>query len=97
MTQTPFVDLEEVRRQEEEDKAIEESLEAAAPRYTAENAAQTQFKEATPQENQAAGNVQPIKGPENQALSQLGVAKTPTRNTSKDLVSSMAVEIPTQH
>ena len=79
MTQTPFIDEEELRRQEEEDKAQEQALEAAAPRYTAETAAQTEFQTATPQENQAAGNVQPVQGATNQALAQVGLAPNPNQ------------------
>ena len=72
MTQTPFAaDDEELKRLEEEYKAQEQALEAAAPAYSSKNAPQTMFKEATPAENKAAGNVQPVKSPQQQAVQQL--------------------------
>ena len=77
MTQTPFVDEEELRRLEAENKAQEEALNSAAPEYSAQSAPQTQYKEATTQENQAAGNVQPVKGATNQALAQVGLGGNP--------------------
>ncbi|NBS70523.1 hypothetical protein EBT31_16660, partial [bacterium] len=77
MTQTPFVDEEELKRLEAENKAQEEALDAAAPEYNAQSATQTQFKEASPQENKAAGNVQPVKGATNQALAQVNPIGNP--------------------
>jgi hypothetical protein len=47
-------------------------LNAAAPAYNPQtNAPKTMFKEATPAENKAAGNVQPVKSPAEQATQQL--------------------------
>jgi hypothetical protein len=77
MTQTPFIDEEELRRLEAENKAQEEALNSAAPEYNAQSATQTQFKEASPQENKAAGNVQPVKGATNQALAQVNPIGNP--------------------
>lgn len=79
MTQTPFVDEEELKRLEAENKAQEEALDAAAPEYNAQTANQTQFKEATPQENKAAGNVEPVKGATNQAMAQLVPGNNPNQ------------------
>ncbi|AGK86541.1 internal virion protein [Synechococcus phage S-CBP1] len=74
MTQTPFIDEEELKRLEAENKAQEEALDAAAPSYNPTTAPQTQFQEATPEQNQAAGNVQPVKSPQDQAMAQIGRA-----------------------
>jgi hypothetical protein len=73
MTQTPYAaDNEELRRLEEEARAEEQALAAAAPAYNPKtNAPQTMFKEATPAQNEAAGNVQPVKSPAQQAIQQL--------------------------
>ena len=61
MTQTPFIDEEELKRLEAEAAAEEQVLQQAAPAYDPQkNAPDTMFQEATPQQNQAAGNVQPI-------------------------------------
>jgi hypothetical protein len=79
MTQTPFIDEEELKRLEAENKAQEEALDAAAPRYNQTTAPQTQFKEATAQQNKDAGNVQPVKSPQDQAMMQLGVQKNPNQ------------------
>jgi len=71
MTQTPYVDEEELKRLEEEALAEERSLQEAAPAYTPKTAPDTLYKEATPAENKAAGNVQPVKSPQQQAVQQL--------------------------
>jgi hypothetical protein len=63
MTSTPYVDEEELKRLEAEALAEEQALQQAAP--------QTMYKEATPAENKAAGNVQPVKSPQQQAVQQL--------------------------
>jgi hypothetical protein len=71
MTQTPYIDEEELKRLEEENAAIEAGL---GPKYDPANpqtTPQTTFKEPTPQQNQAAGNVQPVQSPKGQALGQL--------------------------
>jgi hypothetical protein len=74
MNEIPYVDNEELLRLEAENKAQEEALDTAAPQYNAETAPQTQFTEATAQENVDAGNVQPVKGAEKQGLAQVGQA-----------------------
>ena len=73
MTQSPYAaDDEELRRLEEEYRAQEQALAAAAPAYDPKtNAPQTMFKEATPAQNKEAGNVQPVKSPAQQATQQL--------------------------
>jgi hypothetical protein len=80
MTQTPYIDEEELKRLEAENAAIEAGL---GPTYDPKTAAPTTFKEPTPQENRAAGNVQPVKSPKDQALGQMGLGqpqpKTPTQ------------------
>ena len=71
MTFTPYIDEEELKRLEDENAAQEQVLEKAAPTYDPKkNAAQTLYQEATPQQNKAAGNVQPIQGATAQAQSQ---------------------------
>lgn len=71
MTQTPYVDEEELKRLEAEALAEERALQQAAPAYSPKTAPQTMYKEATPAENKAAGNVQPVKSPQQQAVQQL--------------------------
>jgi hypothetical protein len=72
MTQTPFIDEEELKRLEAENAAEEQSLEKAAPSYDPQkNAPETTFQEATPQQNQAAGNVQPVQSAQQQGIQQL--------------------------
>lgn len=71
MTQTPYVDEEELKRLEAEALAEEQALQQAAPAYSPKTAPQTMYKEATPAENKAAGNVQPVKSPQQQAVQQL--------------------------
>ena len=71
MTFTPYFDEEELKRLEKENLQQEQVLEQAAPTYDPQkNAAQTLYQEATPQQNKAAGNVQPVKGATAQAQSQ---------------------------
>lgn len=65
MTQTPFIDEEELKRIEAENTALEEAAKTTAP------TPQTMFKEPTPEENKAAGNVQPIPSAEEQGKQQL--------------------------
>jgi hypothetical protein len=71
MTQTPYVDEEELKRLEAEALAEEQTLQQAAPAYSPQTAPETMYKEATPAENTAAGNVQPVKSPQQQAVQQL--------------------------
>jgi hypothetical protein len=71
MTQTPYVDEEELKRLEAEALAEEQALQQAAPAYSPKTAPETMYKEATPAENKAAGNVQPVKSPQQQAVQQL--------------------------
>lgn len=71
MTQTPYVDEEELKRIIAEEEAQSRALEAAAPVYSPKTAPETMYKEATPAENKAAGNVQPVKSPQQQATQQL--------------------------
>ncbi|WJZ48570.1 internal virion protein [Synechococcus phage DSL-LC07] len=71
MTSTPYVDEEELKRLEDEALAEERALQEAAPAYSPKTAPQTMYKEATPAENKAAGNVQPVKSPQQQAVQQL--------------------------
>ena len=72
MTMTPYVDEEELKRQEAEALAQEQSLQQAAPEYNPQtNAPNTMYKEATPAENKAAGNVQPVTSPAEQGMKQL--------------------------
>jgi hypothetical protein len=71
MTSTPYVDEEELKRLEDEALAEERALQEAAPAYSPKTAPQTMYKEATPAQNQAAGNVQPVKSPQQQAVQQL--------------------------
>jgi len=55
-----------------EEEAQYNALQSEAPTYNPKtNAPETMFKEATPAENQAAGNVQPVKSPQQQAVQQL--------------------------
>lgn len=71
MTQTPFLDEEELKRLEAENAAEEQSLQQAAPAYDPKtNAPDTTFQEASAQQNQAAGNVQPMDK-QQQGLQQL--------------------------
>ena len=85
MTMSPYTaDSAELKRLEEEARAEEQALAAAAPAYNPKtNAPETMFKEATPAQNKAAGNVQPVKGAQNQALSQLGLQGTPSEPPKK--------------
>ena len=71
MTQTPYVDEEELKRLIAEEEAQTRALQEAAPAYSPKTAPQTMYKEATPAENKAAGNVQPVKSPQQQAVQQL--------------------------
>lgn len=71
MTQTPYVDEEELKRLEAEALAEEQALQQAAPAYNPKNAPETMYREATPAQNKAAGNVQPVKSPQQQAIQQL--------------------------
>lgn len=72
MTQSPYVDEEELKRILAEEEAQYQALESEAPRYNPQtNAPETMYKEATPAENKAAGNVQPVKSPQQQAVQQL--------------------------
>jgi len=71
MTQSPYVDEEELNRIIAEEEAEAKALEEAAPAYSPKTAPQTMYKEATPAENKAAGNVQPVKSPQQQAVQQL--------------------------
>lgn len=72
MTQSPYVDEEELKRLEAEALAEEQALQQAAPAYNPKtNAPETMYREATPAQNKAAGNVQPVKGATNQAQAQL--------------------------
>jgi hypothetical protein len=66
MTQTPFIDEEELKLLEQEYAAEEAAVKTTAP------TPQTVHKEPTAEENTAAGNVQPVKSPEEQGRSQLG-------------------------
>ena len=78
MTQTPFIDEEELKRLEAENAAEEQSLQQAAPAYDPKsNAPDTMFNEATPQQNQAAGNVQPISKQEQGAQQLTGGSRRP--------------------
>jgi hypothetical protein len=61
MTQSPFYTDEELEAYEQRLTPAEASTEAP----------ETLFREKTPEENQAAGNVQPVKGPEAQAKGQM--------------------------
>jgi len=61
MTQTPFYTDEELEAYEQQVTPAEASTQTP----------ETTFREATPEENKAAGNVQPVKGPEAQAKGQL--------------------------
>ena len=72
MTQTPYVDEEELKRIMAEEEAQYNALQSEAPSYNPKtNAPETMYKEATPAENKAAGNVQPVKSPQQQATQQL--------------------------
>ena len=72
MTQSPYVDEEELKRILAEEEAQYQALESEAPRYNPQtNAPETMYQEATPAQNQAAGNVQPVKSPQQQAIQQL--------------------------
>jgi len=72
MTQTPYVDEEELKRILAEEEAQYNTLQSEAPTYNPKtNASETMYKEATPAENKAAGNVQPVKSPQQQAVQQL--------------------------
>jgi len=71
MTQTPYVDEEELKRLEAEALAEEQALQQAAPAYSPKTAPETMYREATPAENKAAGNIQPVKSPQQQAVQQL--------------------------
>jgi len=71
MTSTPYVDEEELKRLEAEALAEEQALQQAAPAYSPKTAPDTMYKEATPAQNKAAGNVQPVKSPQQQATQQL--------------------------
>jgi len=71
MTQTPYVDEEELKRLEAEALAEEQALQQAAPAYNPKTAPETMYREATPAQNKAAGNVQPVKSPQQQAIQQL--------------------------
>ena len=72
MTQTPYVDEEELKRIMAEEEAQYNALQSEAPSYNPKtNAPDTMYKEATPAENRAAGNVQPVKSPAEQAIQQL--------------------------
>jgi hypothetical protein len=72
MTQTPYVDEEELKRIMAEEEAQYNALQSEAPSYNPKtNAPDTMYKEATPAENTAAGNVQPVKSPAEQAIQQL--------------------------
>jgi hypothetical protein len=77
MTQTPFVDEEELKRLEAQYAEEEKALQEQAPEYTPQTAAQTAFQEPTAAQNQAAGNVQPVKSPQEQAVQQLTGAGKP--------------------
>lgn len=69
---TPNIDEEELKRLEAENAAMEQSLEKVAPTYNPKtNAPQTTFKQPTPQENKAAGNVQPVTSPKQQGIQQI--------------------------
>jgi len=69
---TPYVDEEELKRLEAEALAEEQALQQAAPAYNPKtNAPDTMYKEATPAENKAAGNVQPVKSSAEQGAKQL--------------------------
>jgi hypothetical protein len=61
MTQSPFYTDEELEAYEQRLTPAEANTEAP----------ETLFREKTPEENQAAGNVQPVKGPEAQAKGQM--------------------------
>ena len=84
---TPYVDEEEFKRLEAENDAIDQALEQAAPTYNPKtNAPQTTFKEATPQENQAAGNVQPVKSAQQQGVQQItGAGSKPIQQTNPNV------------
>jgi hypothetical protein len=72
MTQTPYVDEEELKRILAEEEAQYKALQSEAPSYNPKtNAPETMYREATPAENKAAGNVQPVKSPQQQAVQQL--------------------------
>ena len=64
MTQTPYIDEEELKRLEQEYAGEEAAVATTAP------TPETMFKEATPEENQAAGNVQPVGSPAEQGQQQ---------------------------
>jgi len=64
MTQTPFIDEEELKQVEAENAGLQEAVATSAPTPN------TMFEEATPEENKAAGNVQPIGSPEEQGQQQ---------------------------
>jgi hypothetical protein len=73
MTQSPFYTDEEL-------EAYEQRL---TPAEANTQAPETLFREKTPEENQAAGNVQPVKGPEAQAKGQMMGAGQPQAPLNK--------------
>jgi hypothetical protein len=73
MTQSPFYTDEEL-------EAYEQRL---TPAEVNTEAPETLFREKTPEENQAAGNVQPVKGPEAQAKGQMMGAGQPQAPLNK--------------
>jgi hypothetical protein len=73
MTQSPFYTDEEL-------EAYEQRL---TPAEVNTQAPETLFREKTPEENQAAGNVQPVKGPEAQAKGQMMGAGQPQAPLNK--------------
>jgi hypothetical protein len=73
MTQSPFYTDEELEAYEQRLTPAEANTEAP----------ETLFREKTPEENQAAGNVQPVKGPEAQAKGQMMGAGQPQAPLNK--------------
>ena len=61
MTQSPFYTDEELEAYENQ----------VTPAEASTKTPETVFREKTPEENKAAGNVQPVKGPEAQARGQM--------------------------
>lgn len=96
MTYTPYVDEEELKRQEQEALREEQALDAVAPAYDPnKNAPDSMFKEATPQENKDAGNVQPVKGPQEQAKQQFKGPMDAVKGFAGDVVRNSAESIAT--
>ena len=76
MTQSPFYTDEELEAYEQQVTPAEASTQTP----------ETVFREKTPEENQAAGNVQPVKGPEAQARGQMTGAGQPQPNRGSGFI-----------